>query len=92
MNAAGQSNPELRKEKIYSWEKAFIEDKEDETTLSPKKKILPKDDLRKSGQALTKQLKEKIKAEMGSTKSDIRRQKGCSKERHSQNCEQCWTI
>ena len=81
MNAAGQSNPELRKEKIYSWENGFIEDEEDETTLSSKKMILRKDDLRKSGQALTKQLKEKVKAEMGSKKSDIRRQKGCSKER-----------
>ena len=67
MNAAGQSNPELRKTKIYSWEKGFIEDKEDETTLPPKKTSLRKDDLRKSEQALTKQLKQKIKAEMGST-------------------------
>ena len=67
MNAAGQSNPELRKAKIYSWEKGFIEDKEDETALPPKKTILRKDDLRKSEQALTKQLKQKIKAEMGST-------------------------
>ena len=82
VNAAGKSNPELRKEKIYFWEKRFIEDKEDETTLSPKKTILRKNDLRKSGQALTKQLKEKIKAEMGSTKSEICRQKGCSEERH----------
>ena len=49
-----------RKEKIYSWEKGFIEDNEDETTLSLKKTSLPKDDLRKSGQALTKQLKEKV--------------------------------
>ena len=68
-----------RKEKISSWEKGFIEDNEDETTLSSKKKFLRKNDLRKSGQALTKQLKEKIKAEIRSTKSDIRRQKGCSK-------------
>ena len=68
--------------KIYFWEKGFIEDKEDETTLSPKKTILRKNDLRKSGQALTKQLKEKIKAEMGSTKSEMCRQKGCSEERH----------
>ena len=62
MNAAGQSNPEPRTQKgkdIYSWEKVFIEDKEDETTLSPKKKILRKDDLRKSGQALTKAVKRK---------------------------------
>ena len=29
---------------------------------------------------------------MGSTKSDIRRQKGCSKDRHSQNCERSWKI
>ncbi|XP_063713803.1 uncharacterized protein LOC134841699 [Symsagittifera roscoffensis] len=55
VNAAGQSNPELRKAKIYSWEKGFIEDKEDETALPPKKTILRKDDLRKSEQALTKQ-------------------------------------
>ena len=67
MIAAGQSNPELRKAKIYSWEKEFIEDKEDETTLPPKKTSLRKDDLRKSEQELTKQLKQKIKAEMGST-------------------------
>ena len=46
VNAAGQSNPELRKAKIYSWEKGFIEDKEDETTLSLKKTSLRRDDLR----------------------------------------------
>ena len=50
----GLSNPELRKEMIYSWEKRFIEDKEMENTKSPQKTILRKDPLRKSGQALTK--------------------------------------
>ena len=52
---------------IYSWEKGFIEDKEQENTQSPKKTILRKDELRKSGQALTKPLKGKISTETGLT-------------------------
>ena len=63
----GLSNPELQKEMIYSWEKGFIEDKEQENTHSPKKTIWRKDDLRKSGQALTKPLKGKVLPETGST-------------------------
>ena len=67
MDAAGQYNPELRKEMIYSWEKGIIKDKEEKNSPSPKKTILRKDDLRKSGQALTKSLKGKIASETGST-------------------------
>ena len=52
---------------IYSWEKGFIEDKEPEQSKSPPKTILRKDPLRKSGQALTKQLKGKIAIETDST-------------------------
>ena len=63
----GQSNPELRKEMVYSWEEGLIEDKDEESTQSPKKTILRKDDLRKSGQALTKPLKGKISRETNST-------------------------
>ena len=47
-------------------EKGFIEDKEKENTHSPQKTILRKDHLRKSGQALTKPLKEKIAAKTDS--------------------------
>ena len=67
VDAAGHINPELRKETIYSWEKGFIEDKEEEEWPSPKKTILRKDELRKSGQALTKPLKGKIASKTGST-------------------------
>ena len=35
---AGQSNPELRKEMIYSWEKGFVEDNEEENTQSARKR------------------------------------------------------
>ena len=52
---------------IYSWEKGFIEDKEKENTQSPKKTILRKEDLWKSGEALTKPLKGRITPETGST-------------------------
>ena len=62
----GLSNPELRKEMIYSWEKGFIKTKM-ENTQSPQRKILRKDPLRMSGQTLTKQLKRKIAAEIDST-------------------------
>ena len=67
VDKTGQSNPELRKEMIYSWEKGLTEDKDEESTQSPKKKILRKDDLRKSGQALTKPLKGKKLTETNST-------------------------
>ena len=66
VDETGLSNPELRKEMIYSCEKGFIEDKEKENTQSPQKTILRKHPLRKSGQALSKQLKGKITAEMDS--------------------------
>ena len=66
VDETGSSNPELRKEMIYSCEKGFIEDKEKENTQSPQKTILRKDPLRKSGQALSKQLKGKIAAETDS--------------------------
>ena len=42
VEAAGQSNTELRKEIIYSWEERIQLDKKDETTISPKKSILRK--------------------------------------------------
>ena len=67
MDETGLLNPELRKEMIYSWEKGFIEDKELEQSKSPPKTILRKDPLRKSAQALTKQLKGKIATETDST-------------------------
>ena len=51
---------------IYSWEKGLIEDKEQENKQSPKKTILRKDELRKSGQALKKPLKGKISTKTGS--------------------------
>ena len=66
VDETGLLNPELRKEMIYSWEKGFIEDKEAEHIQSPQKTILRKDPLRKSGQALTKQLKGKIATETDS--------------------------
>ena len=37
LDAAGQSNPELMKEMIYSWQKGFKEDQEEQTTHSTKK-------------------------------------------------------
>ena len=87
VDETGLSNPELRKAMIYSWEKRFIEDKEQEKTQSPKKLIFCKDELRKSGQALTKPLKGKISTKTGSTfktstgsiyrKSDIAQAKTC---------------
>ena len=54
---------------IYSWEKGFIKDKVAENTQSPKKKILREDELRKSGQALTKPIQGRISAETCSTKN-----------------------
>ena len=67
VDETGLLNPELRKEMLYSWEKGFIEDKELEQRKSSPKTILRKDSLRKSGQALTKQLKGKIATETDST-------------------------
>ena len=67
VDETGLSNPELQKEMIYSWEKGFFEDTEQDDTQSPKKKILRKDELRKSSQALTKPLKGKISTETGLT-------------------------
>ena len=67
VDKTGLLNRDLRKEMIYSWEKGFIEDKEPEQRKSPPKTILRKDPLRKSGQALTKQLKGKIATEKDST-------------------------
>ena len=67
MDETGLLNPDLRKEMIHSWEKGFIEDKEPEQSKSPPKTILRKDPLRKSGQALTKQMKGKIASESDST-------------------------
>ena len=67
VDAAGQSNPELRNEMMYSWERGFIKDKKEENPISPKKTMFRKDDLRKTGQALTKPLKGKITSETGST-------------------------
>ena len=67
VNETGLSNPEFRKDMIYSWEKGFIEDKEQENTQAPKKTILRKGELRKSGQALTKRLKGEKLTETGST-------------------------
>ena len=61
VDKTGLSNPELRKEMIYSWEKGYIEDKEQENTQSTKKTVLRKNELRKSGQALTKSLKGKYR-------------------------------
>ena len=52
---------------IYSWEKGFVEDKVENQCKSPPKTMLRKDPLRKSGQALTKQLKGKIASETDST-------------------------
>ena len=67
VDITGLLNTELRKEMIYSWEKGFIEVDKKENTQSPQKTILRKDPLRKSGQALTKQLKGKIAAKTDST-------------------------
>ena len=49
VNAAGYSNRELRKQMIYSLERKFIEDKQQKNSSSPKKTIIRKNDLRKSG-------------------------------------------
>ena len=67
VDETGILNPDLRKEMIYSWEKGFVEDKVENQCKSPPKTILRKDPLRKSGQALTKQLKGKIASETDST-------------------------
>ena len=67
VDETGLLNPDLRKEMIYSWKKGFIEDKVEDQSKSPPKTILRKDPLRKSGQALTKQLKGKIASETDST-------------------------
>ena len=67
VDETGLLNPDLRKEMIYSWEKRFIEDKVEDQSKSPLKTILRKDPLRKSVQALTKQLKGKIASETDST-------------------------
>ena len=67
VDETGLLNPDLRKEMIYSWEKGFVEDKVEDQSKSPPKTILRKDPLRKSGQALTKQLKGKIASETAST-------------------------
>ena len=84
VDETGLLNPDLRKEMIYSWEKGFIEDKEPEQSKSPPKTILRKDPLRKSGQALTKQLKGKIATETDSTikttTGSIYRKSDCSDE------------
>ena len=45
VDETGLSNPELQKEMIYSWEKGFIEDKEQQNTHSPKKTIWRKDEV-----------------------------------------------
>ena len=67
VDETGVINPELQKEMIYSWEKGFMGDIEVEHIHYPQKTILRKDPLRKSGQALTKQLKGKIATETDST-------------------------
>ena len=67
VDETGLLNPDLRKEMIYSWEKGFVEDKVENQCKSPPKTILRKDPLRKSGQALTRQLKGKIASETDST-------------------------
>ena len=67
VDETGLLNPDLRKEMIYSWEKGFIGDKVEDQRKSPPKIILRKDPLRKSEQALTKQLKGKIASETDST-------------------------
>ena len=67
VDETGLLNPDLRKEMIYSWEKGFVEDKVENQCKSPPKTILRKDPLRKSGQALTRQLKGKIAFETDST-------------------------
>ena len=67
VDETGLLNPDLRKEMIYSWEKGFIEDKEIEKSKSSPKTTLRKDPLRKSGQALTKQLKGRIASETDTT-------------------------
>ena len=95
VDETGLSNPELRKEMIFSWEKKFIEDKEQENSQSPRKTILRKDELLKSDQALTKSLKVKISTETGSTvktstgsiyrKSDIAQAKICLQQEKTRN-------
>ena len=67
VDETGLLNPDLRKEMIYSWEKGFGEDNVENQCKSPPKTILRKDPLRKSGQALTRQLKGKIASETDST-------------------------
>ena len=67
VDETGLLNTDLQKEMIYSWEKRFVEDKVENQCKSPPKTILRKDPLRKSGQALTKQLKGKIASETDST-------------------------
>ena len=67
VDETGLLNPDLRKEMIFSWEKGFVEDKVENQCKSPPKTILRKDPLRKSVQALTRQLKGKIASDTDST-------------------------
>ena len=55
-------NPELRKERLYSWERGFIEDKPEDSVSQEKWSpiLLRNDEGRRSGKALTKPLKLKL--------------------------------
>ena len=68
VDAAEQSNPEIRKEMINSCERGFIEDKEEEKLPLPKKTILRKIKFRKSDQEFTKEkiVSETVKISPGS--------------------------
>ena len=56
-------NPDLRKELLYSWEKGFIEE---QTNVWPPV-LLCKDEIRKSGKALTNLLEGKVTSQTPST-------------------------
>ena len=60
-------NPELRKELLYSWERGFIEDKQNAETDNWSGNFLRKHEQRKSGKALKIPLKGKTVAETPST-------------------------
>ena len=90
VDAAGQSNPNLVKEYIYSRKEGFPKNKGEGPTHPPYKWIFRRYDLRKSGQTLRKPLEGKttsetwstVKTSAGSTrrKSDI-----AKKENHHKN-------
>ena len=69
----GLTNSKLKKKLLYSWEKEFIEDKEDRKYTSFTKMILRKDEVRKPRKTLFNPLKGKVLSESDYTIRTTRR-------------------